>query len=133
MSNISNFKEKLNILIVDDIAINCELLTFFLQDMALLGIAYDGESAVRKASENKYDLILLDISLGQGMDGFDVLDEIRKQQHNKTNPIIAVTGSATEFDRHDFMKRGFTEFLSKPVSKKELIAMIQQVLPNRIL
>lgn len=125
----SPLKEKPSILIVDDLAINCELLTFFLQDMALFDIAYDGVSAVQKASENDYDLVLLDISLGPGMDGFDVLNEIRMQQHNRNIPIVAVTGSATEFDRRDFMEKGFTEFLSKPVSKKELLAMIQHVLP----
>lgn len=128
MQNFSSGRENLSILIVDDIHINCELLVFFLNEIAHLDIAYDGASAVKKTATNNYHLILLDISLGRGMDGFDVLSEIRKQEHNKNIPIIAVTGSATELDRADFLEKGFTEFLAKPVSKKDLLTAIEQVL-----
>ncbi len=126
----SSSEKKPHILIVDDIAINCELLVFYLQEIATLEIANEGESAVRKASQNNFDLILLDISLGYGMDGFDVLNEVRMQEHNRKIPVIAVTGSATELDREDFLEKGFTEFISKPVSKKELISAISKVLQN---
>ena len=128
MQNFSSGGEKPIILIVDDIHINCELLIFFLKEIAHLDVAYEGESAIQKAAMNNYDVILLDISLGRGLDGFDVLNEIRKQEHNRDIPIIAVTGSATEFDKSEFLEKGFTEFLAKPVSKNDLLAAIEKVL-----
>jgi len=123
-------EKKLRILIVDDININCELLELLLDDIAVLEIANTGEDAVLKTLCNNYDLVLLDICLGPGMDGLEVLSEIRSQPGNISLPIIAVTGSATEFEREDFLEKGFSEFVSKPVSKKELLFTIEKVLDS---
>jgi len=123
-------EKKLMILIVDDININCELLELLLDDIAVLDIANTGEDAVLKTLHNNYDLVLLDICLGPGMDGLQVLSEIRSQPRNTSLPVIAVTGSATEFEREDFLEKGFSEFVSKPVSKKELLFAIKKVLDS---
>ena len=128
MSDPPSPEKKPRILIVDDMDINCDLLVFYLQQIASLDIAYTGEAAVIKAAQNSYDLILLDICLGSGIDGFEVLQEIRSQASNVDLPVIAITGSATEFERDDFLEKGFTEFLPKPVSKQELLNLIGKVL-----
>lgn len=124
-------EKKLRILIVDDININCELLELLLDDIGVLDIANTGEDAVLKTLYTHYDIVLLDICLGPGMDGLEVLSEIRSQPGNINLPIIAVTGSATEFEREDFMEKGFSEFVSKPVSKKELLFAIEEVLDSQ--
>lgn len=123
------FTEKtLRILVVDDIEINCELLEHLLRDIASLDIAYSGETALVKVCQNTYDVILLDISLGMGMDGFEVFQEIKVQGNNKNTPVIAVTGSVTEWDEGDFLAKGFKGFLSKPFTKQELMDAINKTI-----
>ncbi len=128
MQPLSSSVKKMRILIVDDLDINCDLLVYFLKEIASLDIANNGEVAVTKANQNRYDLILLDICLGSGLDGFEVLKEIRSQACNSNLPIIAVTGSAAEFDTETFLEKGFSDFLPKPVSKKELLNAIAKVI-----
>jgi CheY-like chemotaxis protein len=123
------FTEKtLRILVVDDIEINCELLEHLLRDIASLDIAYSGETALVKVCQNTYDVILLDISLGMGMDGFEVLQEIKSQGRNKNTPVIAVTGSVTESYLGEFLIKGFKGFLSKPFTKQELMDAINKTI-----
>lgn len=121
---------RLYILVVDDIQINCDLLEFYLRDIARLDFALDGETALQKTMKNSYDAVLLDISLGCGIDGFEVLRRIRRQKGNRKIAVIAVTGSATEFDKDQFLEMGFYEFLPKPVSKKDLLDVLATVFPR---
>jgi len=122
---------KLNILIVDDIDVNCDLLNYFLSGVASLDMATSGEEAISKTARKRYDLVLLDICLGPGIDGVEVMTRMTSQPGNDQLKIIAVTGSATEFERDDFLEKGFTEFLPKPVSKSELFSCLRKVFPGR--
>ena len=132
METLSLDERKLRVLIVDDNKINCDLLMFYLCDIASLDIVYNGEDAVTKACQNRYDLILLDICLGSGIDGFEVLKRIRLLTSNYNLPIIAVTGSALEFEKEEFLDKGFSEFLPKPVSKKDLKDAIGKVIQKDV-
>lgn len=118
-----------HILVVDDNEINCDLLAHHLHDSATLDFAFSGETAIVKVCQNNYNLILLDICLGAGMNGVEVFKEMKVQGMNKNTPIIAVTGSVTESDQAEFITAGFNGFLSKPFSKQELIDAIKRVIP----
>ena len=128
MQTVSFIENNLRILVVDDNEINCDLLLCHLKEIGSIDIAYSGESAISFAFNIKYDLILLDISLGIGMNGVEVLKEMKVQGMNKNTPVIAVTGSVTESDQAEFIKAGFNGFLSKPFSKQELIDAIKRVI-----
>ncbi|MCX6287137.1 MAG: response regulator [Bacteroidetes bacterium] len=128
MQTVSFTENHLRILIVDDNEINCDLLVYHLREMASSDIANSGEAAIAKARQNRYDLILLDISLGIGMNGVEVLNEMKVHGSNKNTPVIAVTGSVTESDQKEFLTAGFNGFLSKPFSKQELMDAIKSVI-----
>ena len=121
-------KYTLHILVVDDNDINCDLLLYHLREISSIDIAYTGETAIVKICQNRYDLILLDISLGIGMNGVEVFKKMKVQGMNKNTPVIAVTGSVSESDQAEFITAGFNGFLSKPFSKQELMNAIQKVL-----
>jgi len=129
MKAASFTEKKLQILIVEDNEINCELLVHHLREIATLDIAYTGETAITKARKKKYDLILLDISLGVGKNGVEVFKVLKVQGCNKNTAVIAVTGSVIDSNQEEFLKVGFKGFLSKPFSKQELMDAITRVIP----
>ena len=68
------------ILLVEDNDINSEVVFSFLKDVCVIERASSGEEAIEMASQQEYELILMDINLGIGMDGLQAAKEIRKQE-----------------------------------------------------
>ena len=120
-----------NILYVEDNPINQQVVVFFLKKNVNLDLANDGDSALRKVSENNYDLILMDINLGPGIDGIEVSKEIRRIESYKDIPIIAVTGYAALGDREKFLAESFNEYLPKPFYKKDIVSIIDKLLNEK--
>ena len=120
--------DNLRVLVVDDNKVNCDLLVHHLHEFASVDVAYSGEDAMAKACQNQYDLILLDICLGAGMDGVEALKAIKNQERSKNTPVIAATGSFTDPDQDEFIEAGFDGFLSKPFTKQELMSAVQNIL-----
>ena len=91
--------------------------------MCLSGEGYDietavnGEDGLEKAEKNKYDLIFLDIKM-PGMNGMEVLEELRKRG-NKTN-IVIMTAYGTIEDAVKAMKLHAVDFIPKPFTPDEI-------------
>jgi PAS domain S-box-containing protein len=118
--------EELRVLLVEDDKINAELTCFYLEGIASVDIAYNGETAIELAKQKNYSAILMDINLGIGMDGFEATKIIRLLDNYKEIPIIATTGY-TLYDEIEMIKTsGFTEYLPKPFSRQELLASINK-------
>lgn len=81
------------ILIVEDTLIAQMLTKIQLTEFGcIVDIAANGITALEKAKHQSYDLILMDLNLGEGPDGFEVSVQIKKQsKKNKNTPIIALT------------------------------------------
>jgi two-component system, cell cycle response regulator DivK len=60
------------------------------------------------------DLILLDISL-PGMDGVEVLSQLRNDQRLRHIPVIALTAHAVSGDREQYLAAGFDDYIAKPI------------------
>lgn len=111
------------ILIVDDEKNIVEILNFNLKKEGYDTIAaYDGENALRLASESNPDLILLDVMLPI-MDGFKVCQEIRKT--NDTTPIIMLTAREEETDKVFGLELGADDYITKPFSIREVLARVK--------
>ena len=78
----------------------------------------DGEEGLKKALEEDYDLIVLDLML-PGMDGFDVCKQIRDE---KNVPIIIVSARKEEIDKIRGLGLGADDYMTKPFSPSELVA-----------
>lgn len=86
--------------------------------------ATDGEQALEILVEKKPDLVLLDVMM-PGMNGFEVLDRIRKFSNI---PVIMLTAKGEEADRVEGLNRGADDYVVKPFSATELLARVKAVL-----
>lgn len=89
--------------------------------------ASDGEEAVSEAKRIHPDLIILDIHM-PGLDGFGVIEKLRRQDSFTTTPIIALTASAMMGDRERAMAAGFTGYITKPIRLEALRAEVERLL-----
>jgi len=121
-------KDKPIILVVDDLPQNIELLEVHLVPQGYeIVVAASGEEALVKLSDNQIDLILLDVMM-PGMDGFEVIRRIRKDEKHRLLPIILVTSLRETEDRVKGIEAGCDDFISKPVDKMELLARVRSLL-----
>jgi two-component system alkaline phosphatase synthesis response regulator PhoP len=84
--------------------------------------AADGEEGLRKALEERSDLIILDIMLPE-MNGLDICRELRKK--NISIPIIMLTAKGEEIDKVLGLEIGADDYMTKPFSIRELLARIK--------
>ncbi len=117
------------ILYVEDEPINALILKKLLQKHFEVEIAYDGTTSLELVEKTKYDIILMDINLGDE-DGIDVTANLRKTPNGKVAKIVAVTAFSLAEDRQRFLKSGFDEYLPKPIDEKSLLQTINMLLGN---
>jgi len=89
--------------------------------------ASDGEQAVAEARRIQPDLIILDIHM-PGLDGFGVIEKLRREAAFSRIPIIALTASAMMGDRERAMAAGFTGYITKPIRLGALRAEVERLL-----
>jgi len=116
------------ILIVDDERITTQLVQAFLEphDFEVV-LAYDGVEALEVARAEKPDLILLDIVLPR-KDGFDVCAELRSDPAFKDVRILMFTAKGLSQDIERGRQVGADEYIIKPFSGKNLLAIIKKQL-----
>lgn len=116
---------KNKVLIVDDEANICELIRLYVEKEGYSAIiAADGARAVEKFTEEKPDIVLLDIMLPV-KDGWQVCREIRAVSDT---PIIMLTAKGETFDKVLGLELGADDYIVKPFEPKELIARMKAVL-----
>lgn len=118
------------VLLVEDNASNVETISDYLRFKGYtLVIASNGIEALVKAEEINPDLILMDIQMPV-MDGLEATRRLRADPRFTSTPIIALTALAMTGDRERCIEAGATDYLSKPVSLKELTKKIRNLLPS---
>ncbi|OGU56865.1 MAG: response regulator [Ignavibacteria bacterium RBG_13_36_8] len=116
------------ILIIDDHPDNVFILQDRLERESFEIItAYDGETGLRKAIEERPDLILLDIMM-PGMSGYEVCRKLVETESTKGMPIILVTALTDAQDVKEGLLAGAFDYIKKPFNKVELIARINSAL-----
>jgi len=116
------------ILIVEDNPKNLELVRDMLQVKGYRTIeAETGEEGVQLAREQSPSLVLMDIQL-PGMSGIEALGQRRADPTTHAIPVIAITASVMPQDRRKVMAAGFDGFQGKPISVRELLETVRQVL-----
>jgi len=127
-SDPENQKSSLSVLVVEDNLVNLQLLTLYIQDYCLTYSAMDAKAAIVSARQKHFDLILMDINLGPGLDGIQAMLEIRKLSDYQNVPIVALTGYASIGDRDRLISLGFSGYLPKPVTKEVLLGFIDELI-----
>jgi PleD family two-component response regulator len=125
------------VLAVDDDKHAVEILYRLLQKEGFDVLrAQSGREALAIVAAEKVDVILLDVMMPE-MDGFQVCEALRKVERTRDIPVILLTAKDDMETRVLGMKLGVSEFLTKPINKRELFARIraqlhQRTLENRI-
>ena len=91
--------------------------------------AVDGESGVAMAQKELPQLILMDVQLPK-MSGLDATKALRANPRTKDIPIIVITSFALSGDREKASDAGADNYLAKPYSPRELLALVRQYLPE---
>jgi CheY-like chemotaxis protein len=119
-------QEKMKLLILDDDEISRFYISYVYKKTALVDTAEDAESAIMKASEFVYDIVILDIGLKGQLTGIDVLKELRKLPEYQKVPIIAFTAFVMPGDREKFLSEGFDDYIAKPLIRDDLFALVNK-------
>jgi len=120
------------ILIVDDSQLELEILTAIIareQPFHNIVHAYDGEEACKQAVRHQPDLIIMDWEM-PGMNGFEVLQVLKKNDLTKDLPVILVSGVSFNDKIKEAFEAGVADFMPKPVKAEELVARANSVLKN---
>jgi signal transduction histidine kinase/DNA-binding response OmpR family regulator len=114
------------ILVTDDDVRNIFSLTKALEQHQMKVItAVDGKEALRQLKENPdTSVVLMDIMMPE-MDGYEAMQQIRKQKAFRDLPIIAVTAKAMSGDREKCIKAGASDYISKPVDIDQLLSLLR--------
>ena len=113
-------------LIVDDDMRNIFALATLLDEQGMVIVsANNGRDAIKKVeSDAEIDVVLMDIMMPE-MDGITTIKEIRKLPKGGDLPIIAVTAKAMKGDREKCIEAGAWDYLSKPVDRLHLLAVLR--------
>lgn len=117
------------ILLVEDNELNYEIAKTVLEEAGFrVDGASNGKEAVDKASDNTYDVILMDIQMPI-MDGYEATKELRRLG-NRT-PIIAMTANAFSEDKKKAKDVGMDGYIPKPINVNKLVSTIMNILNDQ--
>jgi two-component system alkaline phosphatase synthesis response regulator PhoP len=113
------------ILVVDDEASIVKLVQFNLEKEGFeVKVAYDGQMALEMIEETQPDLVVLDLMLPK-VDGLEVCRRLR--QEKKHIPILMLTAKTDEFDKVLGLELGADDYMTKPLSPRELTARVKAI------
>ena len=117
----------LNILVVDDESPLRETLrqSFTREGHSVMAVA-DGRAAIDRATTDRFDIVLLDVALGAGPDGYEVCRTLRSRRN--VVPIIMLTALDSEADAVLGLEAGADDYVTKPFGLAELRSRIRAVL-----
>ncbi|WP_065258880.1 ATP-binding protein [Pseudomonas bananamidigenes] len=115
-----------NVLLVEDNPVNQTVIEAMLRSLGFtVNVATDGMQAVRSASANRYEAILMDCRLPI-IDGYEATRQIRRLPGGGHVPIIALTANALQGDRENCLSAGMNDYLAKPFKRNDLQLILQR-------
>ena len=113
------------VLVVDDTEFNRELIVQLLGDDYSVVEAVDGEDGLRKAEQERPDLILMDLGMPV-MDGWEATRRLKANGDLKHIPVIAITSHAMVGDELQARQAGCDDYIPKPVDEEMLIQKVKK-------
>lgn len=115
------------VLLAEDDENNAQMIAEYLEAHHYkVFVSGDGEAVLQRARETSPRIILMDIQMPK-MDGLEAIRHLRTDTRFASTPIIALTALAMPGDRERCLQAGANEYLSKPVSLKKLLEIIQSL------
>jgi DNA-binding response OmpR family regulator len=119
------------ILVVEDEAAIADLMATVLRGAGCdVQVAKSGRAGLEQAIEEKFDLITLDLNLGDA-DGFEICRELKQRHISYRTPIVFVTGNVARDSRQKAMAYGAADYITKPFQVEDFLARISSVAKGR--
>lgn len=128
--NLTGFDKTPTVLVVED---NEEMQVYIKEvfgDQAKMSFANDGREALNWLAKNPVDIIISDVMMPGGMDGYELLRNLKESETLKGTPVVMLTARASEEDRLYGLSLGVDDYLTKPFSGKELKVRVHNLLAN---
>ena len=120
--------DEAEVLLAEDNELNIQLIKISLKKLCNIDSTTNAKDAVKMAKTKIYDAILMDINLGEGMDGLQAVKEIRRIPGYNKIPIVAVTGYALKGDKELMLDGGCSDYIPKPFDRETIENMMKKVL-----
>ncbi|ANP47622.1 PleD family two-component system response regulator [Candidatus Viadribacter manganicus] len=121
------------ILVVDDLEANRRLLEALLTaDYYEVMMASRGEEAVQLAKRERPDLILLDVMMPGGIDGYEACRRLKAMPETRHIPVVILTTLDDRDNRVRGLQAGAEEFLTKPIDDVQLMARVKSLLTLKV-
>ena len=118
--------EPATLLVVDDEPLNVDLLE---QELGAAGYrvvsAVNGEEALSAASSARPDLILLDVMMPPGPDGYETCRRLKAAEATRAIPVIFLTALSESFEKVRGFGAGAVDYVTKPFDLEELLARVR--------
>ena len=122
----------LRVLVVDDNQDAAETLAFLMRlEGHTVEVAFDGPTALSEAKKLRPQVVLLDVGM-PGMDGYEVVRELRAREPTKSAVIVALTGYGQPEDRARAKDAGFDDHLTKPIDSSLLTKILKAHLADHV-
>ncbi|GAK55752.1 response regulator receiver modulated diguanylate cyclase [Candidatus Vecturithrix granuli] len=119
-------EDDVTILVVDDHPMNLRVLLDSLQEEGFrILIARNGEGALRQATLALPDIILLDVMMPPGIDGFETCRRLKQQDATKDIPVIFMTALSDTINKVTGFEVGGVDYVTKPFDRAELLARVK--------
>jgi len=127
----SKVRTKAKILVVDDELVVRQLLSQILEEEGhKVETTDDGREALKRITQNGYDLIMLDVKL-PGLSGSELYERIRQTSLSLSRRVVFITGDIMAADTESFLNRTKVPFIPKPFNIKQLKADVRRFLTTR--
>lgn len=117
-------------LIVEDDDLSIKVMRKIFRDDFEVDFCESAEEYYKKYSNNKFDIIIMDISLKGTKNGLELIKEIKSPQSFTGTPILCLTAHAQTKMRQTAMESGSDHFITKPVSNKVLKEAVEHLLQS---
>jgi len=114
------------VLLVEDNPVNQEVAIDLLEQFGCtVEGANDGLEAVKRLTESRYDIVFMDCQMPE-MDGYEATRALREYEQplNRRTPVVALTANAMEEDRRMCLAADMDDYMTKPVTRRQLAAML---------
>ncbi len=124
------YAPRARLLVVDDNEMNLEVMEGLLRDTHIqTDLADSGQACIERVREAAYDCILLD-QMMPGMNGEETLNEMIRLDLLHQTPVVALTADAIIGAKENYLAKGFTDYLSKPVKYELLEQVLNEYIPK---